>query len=87
MSVLGTATFDMKSGKKAGPYNATFTKDDNCLDVSKGGKDYPTKLDFNKFKTVGSITFKPNLGGSSVWTTWNYFSNGQWLVDRFTELG
>ena len=57
MPVAGAVTFTRTTGKVNGPYAATFSADDNMLDVTKGGKDYPTPLDFNKFKTVASITF------------------------------
>ncbi|RDZ27787.1 hypothetical protein [Lysobacter silvisoli] len=87
MSVSGEVTFTLKSGKVCGPYQATYTAEDNYVDVTKGGKDYPTKLDFTKFKTVASITFKPGVGKATSWTSWTYFNNGQWAVDRFTNLG
>ncbi|MEG3792263.1 hypothetical protein V1318_19255 [Lysobacter sp. CCNWLW3] len=86
MPVAGAVTFTRTTGKVNGPYAATFSADDNMLDVTKGGKDYPTPLDFNKFKTVASITFKPGVGKSITWTSWTYFNNGQWAVDRFTNL-
>lgn len=87
----GSAYFTYKTGKVGGPFNATYglvtVKDGYYLDVSKGGKDYPTKLDFGKFKTVSEITFKPHMGKQSSWTSWTYWNNGQWAVDRFTNLG
>ncbi|KRA72899.1 hypothetical protein ASD78_14890 [Lysobacter sp. Root667] len=86
MAVTGAVTFTLKSGKVCGPYSATREVADNYVDVVKGGKDYPTKLDFNKFHTVASITFKPGVGGATSWTSWDYFNNGQWTVDRFTNL-
>ena len=86
----GSAYFTLTSGKEVGPYSAVLgvasERDGNYLDVTKGGKDYPTKLDFGKFKTVTGITFKPNMGKSQSWTSWSYFNNGQWAVDRFTNL-
>lgn len=82
----GSAYFSLKSGKQVGPYSASYSKSDNYLDVTKGGKDYPTKLDFGKLDTVSGITFKPNVGKSSSWSSWTYYNNGQWAVDRFTNL-
>lgn len=86
MAVNGSVTFALKSGKVCGPYTAVRNVEDNYVDVTKGGKDYPTPLDFNKFKTVASLTFKPGVGGATTWTSWEYFNNGQWAVDRFSRL-
>ena len=85
--VAGSTYFSLKSGKKVGPYASSYSKADNYLDVTKGGKDYPTKLDFNKFKTVSGISFEPGVGKKSSWSSWTYYNNGQWAVDRFTNLG
>lgn len=85
--VAGSAYFNLTSGKKAKPYAGVYLKEDNFLDVTKGGKDYPTKRDFIKFKTVSEIVFEPGVGKKSSWTSWTYFNNGQWAVDRFTKLG
>ena len=87
----GGVTFALVSGKVVGPFNGTLTlstpKDGYYLDVTKGGKDYPTKLDFGKLKQVSSIIFKPHVGGGNkTWTGWTYLNNGQWAVDRFTNL-
>lgn len=87
MPVSGAVTFTLKSGKVCGPYQAAYSADDNYVDVTKGGADYPTKLDFNKFKTVASITFKPGVGKAISWTSWTYFNHAEWTVDRFTKLG
>lgn len=91
MPTSGQVTFQLTSGKVVGPFNGTLDqatpKDGLYLDVTKGGKDYPTKLDFSKFRTVSSIQFKPGVGKQLQWTTWEYFNNGQWGVDRFTKLG
>lgn len=35
---------------------------------------------------MASLTFKPGVGGASTWTGWTYLNNGQWEVDRFTDL-
>lgn len=85
--VVGSTYFSLKSGKKVGPFTASYSKEDNYLDVTKGGKDYPTRLDFNKFKTVTDISFEPGVGKKSSWSSWTYYNNGQWAVDRFTNLG
>jgi hypothetical protein len=82
----GSAYFSLTSGKEVGPYAASYSKSDNYLDVTKGGKDYPTKLDFTKFKTVTAISFAPGVGKKSSWSSWTYYNNGQWAVDRFTNL-
>ncbi|HKR23942.1 MAG TPA: hypothetical protein VJS15_01680 [Allosphingosinicella sp.] len=87
MATAGSAYFSLKSGKEVGPFTASYEKDDNYLDVTKGGKDYPTKLDFNKFKTVVGISFKPGVGKKLSWSSWSYFNNAQWAADRFTNLG
>lgn len=85
--VAGSTYFTLKSGKKVGPFTGSYSSSDNYLDVTKGGKDYPTKLDFTKFKTVADIRFEPGVGKKSTWSSWTYFNNGQWAVDRFTNLG
>ena len=84
--ITGSAYFSLTSGKKVGPFSASYAKDDNCLDVTKGVKDYPTRLDFNKFKTVSGISFEPGVGKKLSWSSWSYFNNGQWRDDRFTNL-
>lgn len=87
---IGSVYFTLTSGKVVGPFSGTLElstpKDGYYLDVNKGGKDYPTRLDFSKFKTVSQIVFKPGVGKKQTWTTWSYFNNGQWQVDRFTNL-
>jgi hypothetical protein len=91
MGKTGGVTFGLKTGKTVGPFPGDLEdgtpKDGPYLDVTKGGKDYPTKLDFGKLKAVVSITFKPGVGKGTTWTSWTYLNNGQWAVDRFTGLG
>jgi hypothetical protein len=88
----GDVTFTMVGGKEVkcrGDLTDTKTKDGLYLDVTKSGVvSYPSKLDFGKFKKVSSITFKGDTSSKKqVFTTWTYFNNGAWAVDRFTKLG
>lgn len=80
----GSAYYTMDTGKVVGPYAAILASDH--LDVTKGGKNYPTKLDFGKLKKVTGITFQPHMGKKSSWSSWTYWNHGQWAVDRFTNL-
>ena len=81
----GDVTFTFTSGMKVAT-TGTYDSTDNHLDTNKGGRGYPTRLDF-KNGLVGSISFKPDPTGKTLtWTSWKYFNNGQWAVDRFTEL-
>ena len=86
----GLVKFTLTSGKVVGPFsgdlNESTPKDGLYLDVTKGKDGYPTRLDFKKFKTVMSIEFKPGVGKATVWSSWTYFNNGAWAVDRFTKL-
>ena len=86
--VSGEVFFSLTSGKKTGPFQGAYVsdKDDSYLDVTKGGKGYPTKLDFNKFKTVSGISFKPGMGKQLSWSSWIYYNHKDWAVDRFTNL-
>lgn len=87
----GSVTFSLTSGKEVGPFRGDLKqatpKDGYYLDVVKARGDYPTRLDFNKFKTVSAITFKPGVGKKITWTSWKYLHNGAWAVDRFMNLG
>lgn len=84
----GSVHYTLDTGKKPGPFNAVLNIETsgNYLDVTKGSKDYPTKLDFGKLKKVKGITFKPGVGSAVSWSSWTYYNNGQWAVDRFTNL-
>ncbi len=89
----GDTYFELKIGKKAGPFRATYNidkdkqEDYSYLDVVKGGSRYPTKLDFEKFHTVTGISFKDDVGGKETkWSSWIYWNHKDWEVDRFASL-
>ena len=86
MPTQGSVTFTLNTGKTVGPFPGTLGDSSEYLDVNKGGRDYPTKLDFQKFKTVTGIAFKPGVGKAASWSSWSYFNHGEWAVDRFTTL-
>lgn len=86
--IAGTVKFKISGGSTVGPYSAEYEDSDNYLDVKKPSPkgDYPTPLDFGKFKKVASIVFKPGVGKEIEWSSWSYFNQGQWVTDRFTKL-
>jgi len=86
----GSVTFGLNTGKSVGPFQGVLNegtpKEGPYLDVTKGGKEYPTRLDFGKFQAVKAIEFKSGLGKKHQWTSWTYYNHGEWTVDRFTHL-
>ena len=87
--IAGEVKYKLSSGATVGPYTAEYEDSDHYVDVRKPSPNgnYPTKLDFKKFRRVSSILFKPNTGGSETeWSSWTYFNHGQWVTDRFTNL-
>ncbi|MDJ0826255.1 MAG: hypothetical protein QNJ16_12195 [Rhodobacter sp.] len=90
---VGSVYFTQKTGKVLGPFSGTLEnatpKDGDYLDVKKGGKGYPSKIDFTKDfdGKVVMIEFKPGVGKASKYTSWRYLNHKDWAVDRFMDLG
>lgn len=85
MSVAGSVTFTFRTRNASGPFPATYNAE-GYLDVTRGGRDYPDPDDFNKYKTVATITFQPGEGKATTWTSWAYFNSPRSKVDQFAQL-